>query len=198
MKTFDFIHCPSLLQLVLPRMRTPCWTCPRTRASCRLSRRPLVSSCRNRRRDLPNYRFHTDNFSLMTHDGGAAAWWWETSHGPFRNSLSFVFFSSLSSSAHVTAKVGFNSFLMVSVPLQNSTVSYYYVYVMWLSFTCYLVLYEECSSIVQEEVESMAIWHVVVRVTVGRKIITFPRFPSRRGKLLKLFVSSPVLPSSPS
>ena len=78
---------------------------------------------------------------------------------------------------------------------------------MWLSFTCHLrvvsqcqkpkffILYKEDSSIVRE-VESMAIWHVVVRVTVGRKIITFPRFPSRRGKLLKLFVSSPVLPSS--
>ena len=70
MKTFDFIHCPSLLQLVLPRMRTPCWTCTRTRASSLAPRRPLVSSCRNRRRDLPNYRFHTDNFSLLTRDGG--------------------------------------------------------------------------------------------------------------------------------
>ena len=43
----------------------------------------------------------------------------------------------------------------------------------------------------------MAIWHVVVRVTMGRKIITFPRFASRRGScsnyLFRLLSSHPPL-----
>ena len=78
-----------------------------TRASCRLSRRPLVSSCRNRRRDLPNYRFHTDNFSLLTRDGGGGMMMRNFSR-PFPQ---FIVFCLLVSSAHVTARVGFNSFV---------------------------------------------------------------------------------------